>query len=363
MNFKLKNPVSISFNTWTHQENVLVKLIVDGLEGLGEAAPFKPITLDSQDDVIAELASLSSIPLAVDSSPADLHAFLDGKINGHTTRAALDFAFHDIQGKARGVPIYDLYGGVVNRPPNSVTLFIKEAEAMRREAAEALLRYPHLKIMKIKLRGDEQDVERVRAIKNGTGDRVQFVIDANQGFSTPEDALCILPKIREILGDVLIVEEPLPKGRLDDLKRVTENIKDMLVFADESVVDISDARDVIEKHAVHGINIKLQKAGGIWQGREMARLAGQAGLKVMVGCMLEGPLSIAAGVHFAAATSNVILTDLDMDLSMPSHVIGVCPFEDGVRKPLSTPGLGIVYDDVKLRSFVASGELIWERVV
>jgi L-alanine-DL-glutamate epimerase-like enolase superfamily enzyme len=217
--------------------------------------------------------------------------------------------------------------------------------------------------MKIKLSGNDEDIDKIKAIKSVTPAGLGFIVDANQGFKDPKEAVAVLNKIGEILKNVAGVEEPMPKGEYDDIKYVKENVKDMLIFADETVAVFEDAKKLIEKEAAHGINIKLQKAGGIWQGKRIAEIAQKAGVKVMVGCMLEGPLAIGAGIAFADSTANVVLTDLDSDLGMKKHTLVQYPFEDGERKTLDAPGLGVEYDEKVISDLVASGELIWEKVV
>ena len=94
----------------------------------------------------------------------------------------------------------------------------------------------------------------------------------------------------------------------------------------------------------------------------MAELAAQHGLKVMVGSMLEGPISIAAGVHFACCTPNVIVTDLDMDLELPNHWLCRPEFKDGSRVPEKQPGLGVELDFDKMNQLVKQGALEFHEI-
>jgi L-alanine-DL-glutamate epimerase-like enolase superfamily enzyme len=135
------------------------------------------------------------------------------------------------------------------------------------------------------------------------------------------------------------------------------------VFADESVVTLADPKDIVDTQAAHGINLKLQKAGGIQAGTRMLQYAERANPRVMVGSMFEGPISIACGVHFSASSANIILTDLDMDLDLPLHHTGQAGFCDGRRIPSTNPGHGVVLDRGRIDELVARGELLFERVV
>lgn len=351
----------ISFHTFTHQENVLVKLHFGEHTGMGEAAPFEWVTGDSQQDVLDQLTQLNEIPLDPrDTEIPEFHRFLDDYAVSATTRAALDFAYHDLIGKIRGVPVWKLYASRQHRASESFTLSIKAPNAMGEETRSVCEKYPELEVLKIKLKGDEADIERAERIRAALPRPMRFMIDANQGFENPEEAVRILRKIQGILGDVILVEEPLPKGDLDGLKQVKDQIEGTMIFADESVVNLEDAMKIIKKQAADGINIKLQKAGGIWPGRRIVEAAESAGLKVMTGCMLEGPLAITAGVHFTASTPNVIVTDLSADLLTTPHTRSAATLENGQRIPPPHPGLGVEYDKARIKELTKSGELVIE---
>ncbi|MFH1712202.1 MAG: dipeptide epimerase [Patescibacteria group bacterium] len=363
MNFKLAEPIAISFHTFYYRENVLVKLVWNGIEGLGEAAPFKPITGDSQEDVIKSLETLNLAGINPETVTLDdFAAYLDTHIKGQTTKCALDFAYHDLVGKIKGVPIYKLYTDSPQLIPNSVTVFIRNPEATKKETQRLLTLYPHLQVLKIKLKGKD-DLERVKVIKEACPPDLKFILDANQGFSDPRKAVSDLNAIVAILKNVILIEEPCPKGDLDKLKYVTDHIQGAYIFADESAVDYQDVEKIVKKQAAHGINIKLQKAGGITLGKKLAQLAKKGGLKVMVGSMLEGPVAITCGVHFGVSTENVILTDLDMDLDLPRHQRGEALFQDGQRIPTEFPGHGVTFDEKMIIKLAQTHNLVFERLL
>jgi L-Ala-D/L-Glu epimerase len=362
--YKLDEPLSISFHTWYYRENVIVKLEYDNYCGYGEAVPFKGITGDSQDEVIEELRSIKEINL--DPQNADFETFhkylRDIGLKSTTLYAAFDFAYHDFLGKMKNIPSYKLYSDTVNHVPNSVTVFLKDSvEETAIEAKRIIKEYPHLKVMKIKLKG-KGDIERCKAIKNVVKKDLSFMLDANQGFNDPKEAVETINELSSILGNIVLVEEPCPKGKIEKLKYVKDNISCTKIFADESAVDIDDVKKIIKVEAADGINIKLQKTGGIWPARLIAEECRENGLEVMVGSMLEGPLAIAAGVHFAAATDNVILTDLDMDLDMKKHTGTVIEFNDGTRSPNNFYGLGIEFDKNLIDKLKTNGILRFKEI-
>jgi L-alanine-DL-glutamate epimerase-like enolase superfamily enzyme len=135
---------------------------------------------------------------------------------------------------------------------------------------------------------------------------------------------------------VELVEQPLPVG---DAEALTQLVKEDLppVIADENCLrpdDVLRCRGLFD-----GINIKLCKCGGIRPALEMIHSARSAGLKIMLGCMVETSVGIAAAAQLAPLVDYV---DLDGHLLLADD-----PFQGiggaGGRLTLSDrPGLGVV---------------------
>lgn len=363
-NYKLFEPLSISFHTFHYIENVLIFLYYKNIIGSGEAAPFELITGDNQNDVIENAKKVRNIPLdPLRDDLNALHDYLDEHIKSQTLRAAIDFAYHDLIGKIKHVPLYKLYSKNLKAVDNSLTVFVKDSlEETARETLRLYKKEPPIRILKIKLKGTN-DVERVRIIKNISPPSMKYTLDANQGFINPREAVGVLDKIGKILGEVILVEEPCPQGELEKLKYVTDNIKRMMVFADESAATFNDVKKIIVSKAANGVNIKLQKAGGIWPAKQIAKLCADNKIKIMVGCMLEGPISLAAGTHFAVSTPNVTLTDFDGDYDMPKHTNGRSIRKQGKRFPPNKNGLGVTINKKTVESLNKIGQLVFRQVV
>ncbi len=112
-------------------------------------------------------------------------------------------------------------------------------------------------------------------------------------------------------------------------------------MADECVKDIADARRVIRDRSVDLINIKLMKSAGIYDAITINRLAEEAGIGTMVGCMGEIQLSIAAGLHFVLSSDNVKYADLDSHFNIIDDPSSGLEFEDGKLRASGRPGLGV----------------------
>ncbi len=362
--YKMLSPLTISFHTWDFMENLIVEMKYQNFTGLGESAPFKLITNDSREEAVKELKKLQRLNLNPEvDSLAELHQLLDSKsIQSPSLRAAIDFAYHDILGQVKGVPCYQLYSEHAYTVPNSVTVFIKKNEEETiNEAIRIISLYPDLKVMKIKLSGKD-DVERCSAIRHAVNKDIAYVLDANQGFDDPEESVHTLNKIIKILGKVILIEQPCPKDDLSKMKHVKDNIKGSMIFADESATDIKSVEKIIHEQAADGVNIKLQKCGGIYPAKKIADLCCQAGLKIMTGQMIEGPIATTASVHFAVSTQNMVITDLDMDLDLEKHINNSADFKNGLRIPKNTPGFGLSFNKAEIKHLQDKGILRLSKV-
>lgn len=192
--------------------------------------------------------------------------------------------------------------------------------------------------LKIKVGLDlEGDVKRVAAVRDAVGPKVQLRVDANQGY-TVDQAVVFCEAMKTL--DVVLVEQPVKAEDYAGLKKVKER-SPVPIMADECVKDVADARRVIKDHAVDLINIKLMKSAGIHDAIAINRLAAEAGIGTMVGCMGEIQLSIAAGLHFVLSSDNVRFADLDSHFNVVDDPSSGLEFSDGRLCAPDKTGLGI----------------------
>lgn len=355
---KFKTDVAISFASCTENYSYFVKLNdqSSGHEGWGEGAPFKLITGDSEDEAKKEYYTLPKTVPSCDTIEEYEQRWLS-KLKSPTLKAAFDIAFHDLLAKKKGVPTYKLFQNTFNSLPNCVTVFIKPShEETREETSRIFKEFPHLKVLKIKLKGHD-DVPRCKAIKDVSHSGMKFVLDANQGYKDPYKAGDELNLILDILGEVILIEEPCPKGELQKMKKVKELVTRSIIVADESCCLESDLDRISEFGAAGGINVKLQKAGGIAASRRLVAKANSLGLKVMVGQMFESPLSTSAALSVAGTSKGVLVTDLDMDLELPDFSSGKTSFAEGVRLPVESPGFGFSLDSQAVTELAREGKI------
>jgi L-alanine-DL-glutamate epimerase-like enolase superfamily enzyme len=317
----------ISRSTQDSADVVHVEIEHEGERGYGEAAPIERYD-ESVESALAFLdeadALLGSDPFA----PDEIGARLAERPGEQAAKAGIDAALHDLCGKLVGLPVWRLLGLRRAGPPTSWTVWLGDPDEMARRAEGAGRRFRRLKL---KLGGgDGLDVERVRAVR-GVSD-LPLQVDVNEGWSLDE-ALEALPQLAAELG-VEYCEQPLPAG--DPEGPALKERSPLPIYVDEDCHTLADVAPCAER--AHGINIKLAKSGGIREAVRMAHAARALGLGVMLGCMLESGLGIAAGAQVASLCDHV---DLDGNLLLSEDPWPGVELVDGVQLPSESPGLGV----------------------
>jgi L-alanine-DL-glutamate epimerase-like enolase superfamily enzyme len=317
----------ISRETQDVADVVHVELRHAGVVGRGEAAPIERYaeTAGSALTFVEEHgALLGDDPFALEEIEARLRA-VPGEA---AAKAAVDAALHDLCGKLAGVPAWRLLGVPRRSPPTSYTIWLGDPDDMATRAEATGKRFLRLKL---KLGGrDGLDVERVRAVRKVT--EVPLQVDVNEFWSL-EEALDAVPELARL--GVEYVEQPLPAGDPGgaELKRRSE----LPIYVDEDCHTLEDVAACAER--AHGVNLKLAKSGGIREAMRMVHAARALGLGVMIGCMVESTLGIAAACPVASLCDHV---DLDGNILLAEDPWDGVELVDGVQLPSERPGLGVV---------------------
>lgn len=263
----------------------------DGTVGLGEAAP----TMRYKESVSTVEAFLKKVdPRGLSFTDIEGSMKYLDTLSAHdmTAKAALNIALLDGAGKKAKKPIYDLLGlgFQENKHLTSFTIGIDTPEMIRKKVIEAE-RFPILKV-KVGVPGDKENMQALREVAPTKTVRV----DANEGWKTKEQALEMIQWLATD-KNIEYVEQPMPAAtKAKDWIWLKERTP-LPIFADESYHTAKDLPQVVE--CFHGVNVKLIKTGGISAGFEALQAARKAGLKTMIGCMIETSILISAAGHLA----------------------------------------------------------------
>jgi len=322
------HPFRIARGAQTEQEVFIFELNWEGFTGWGESSP--PNYYGEDSDTVK--AAVKRIEGRLDGDPESLRERLDGgdlrQILGGdaSVRAALDMALWDISGKKEGKPVYALLGLDPNETPaTSFSIGIDTPDVVDKKVDEAEP-YRILK-MKMGVPGDLALLDRVLA-RSGKLIRV----DANEGWDV-ETALQMCSLLNE--KGIEFVEQPIHHDNEDDL-RTLKRLTPLTVILDESIIDPGDVAR--RRDQGHGINIKLMKCGGITPALSLIEEATKAGLKIMLGCMLETSIAITAAAHLSPLAD---YADLDGNILLSNDPYqGVTVTNSKLVLP-DGPGLGV----------------------
>ena len=323
-------------NTWTtvmsssdYRETLGVTVVSQGVTGIGEGAPIVRYNESAAQgmEIVRGLEALFS--------GADLTQYVKqldrvfAKVEGAwATKAAIDIALHDWAAKKLGVPLWKMWGLDRNDAPlTTFSIGIDKAEVIRRKVREAAA-YPVLKI-KVGLANDEEVMEAVRAET-----KKPLRVDANEGWKSVDEAVRKIKWLEK--QGVELIEQPLPASMLREMGEIRKRVE-MPIFADECCLHPEDIPRIAPYF--DGVNVKVDKAGGLHQAMRMIEMARALKLKVMVGCMVSSSLAITA----AAQLSPLIdYADLDGNLLIKNDPYEGVKVVSGKLVLPVRPGVGVI---------------------
>jgi L-alanine-DL-glutamate epimerase-like enolase superfamily enzyme len=330
----------------------------EGLSGLGEVSCTPRWSGEDQVTAAHFIATIFE-PLLAGSDPLDIEKLtlrMRRALFGHPfTKAALEMALWDIAGKAAGVPVYQLLGGRVRDfvPTKWSISGVEPARAaeIARWAVEQGFR-----TMKVKVGIDpEQDVARVRAVREAVGSGIRLGIDANGAWS-PGTAISMIRRLCEF--GIYFAEQPVPAGYVPWLADVRAQVS-VPVLADESVYTVQDALSIIRANAADALSIYVGKSAGIGPARKIAAIAEAAMLPCTIGSNLEMGIGSAAMIHVAMATPGIGADEYPCDIIGPMYYTDellqeALPIKAGEARPNDRPGLGVELDEDKMKLYRVS---------
>jgi L-alanine-DL-glutamate epimerase-like enolase superfamily enzyme len=312
-----------------YRDTLELRLTREGTTGVGAGAPIVRYDESAESGRRALEAARQLVeagdPWRMETFLGDAFRELQGQ---YAARAALDIALHDWTGKRLGIPLYRLFGlDPAETPLTTFSIGIDTPELTRQKVREAV-EFPVLKI-KVGLDSDEATLDAVRSV---TGKPLR--VDANEGWKDKETAIRKIEWLAR--RGVELVEQPMPAAMLEEAAWLKAR-SPVPLFADEACLRASDIPRLAG--ACHGVNVKLDKAGGLREALRMIHTARACGLKVMLGCMISSSVSTTAAAHISPL---VDFADLDGHLLVADDPWQGVLVRDGRLVLPDRPGLGLL---------------------
>lgn len=322
-------------HTWTttmsssdFRDTILVQLAADGVIGTGEGAPIVRYRESAQSAQTA-LESLREYLAAAD--PREFHSIMaeaSRRIPGeYAAKAALNIALLDWLGKKLNIPLYRYFGlAAADTPLSTFSIGMDSLDGTRQKVREAE-DFPILKI-KVGLSTDEASIAAVRDVT-----RKPLRVDANEGWRDKDEAV---RKINWLESQgVELVEQPMPAAMLEETRWVRSRVH-IPIIADEACLHLPDIPRLAE--AYDGVNIKVDKAGGLLSAQAMIQTARALNMKVMLGCMVSSSVAVTAAAHLSPLAD---YADLDGNLLIANDPFSGMVIRQGKIVLPQGPGLGL----------------------
>jgi L-alanine-DL-glutamate epimerase-like enolase superfamily enzyme len=336
-------PYQNRYRACSVKEAVLVRVETDtGLVGWGET-PVDWINKSFEgapEDLLRRLV--------IGRDPFDLEAWYAENTAGTFLGSAVEMAFWDVIGKACNQPLYKLLGGAVRKKVELAACMgirpYEEAKAIARQYVDQ-----GFTTLKTKAgRRAEEDLEMVRGIRDGAGDRLKLRIDPNMGY-TPEAALALARDLEKY--NLEYFEQPMPSTLLAESARLRRRTKTPLGL-NESVTTLEIVSQILQLGAADVLLPDTYQCGGILAVKKVAALCEGAGVPCVFHCAHDLGPKTAAMLHVVTATPNFPLANdctyygLEEDIISPPHRI-----ERGHMPVPEAPGLGINVDEARVKKY------------
>ena len=322
-------------HTWTttmsssqYRDTLHTAYTRDGLTGHGEGAPIVRYHEDAAGaqkaaDSVRDLL-LSSDPLQFGKIMAEVFHRVPGEWAG---KAAIDIALMDWVGQKLKIPLYSYFGlDPADTPLTTFSIGIDTPEITKQKTREAE-DFPILKV-KVGLSTDEPTIEAVRSVT-----KKPLRVDANEGWTDKEEAVRKINWLEKM--GVEFIEQPMPAEMIEETRWVRSRVH-IPVIADEACQRASDIPKL--RDAFDGVNVKLDKSGGMLEAYRMIQIAKALGMKTMLGCMVSSSVSVTAAAHLSPL---VDYADLDGNLLISNDPFHGVRVEKGKLILPKTPGLGL----------------------
>jgi L-alanine-DL-glutamate epimerase-like enolase superfamily enzyme len=339
-------PYQSRYRASSVKEAVLLRLETDtGLVGWGES----PVDwINKSFEGVPEEALRRQV---LGRDPFDLEAWYAENTLGSFLASGAEMAMWDLMGRATGQPLYNLLGGAVRtRVELAACMGIRRYD----EAKEIARRYLDMAFSTLKTkagRRPEEDLDMVRGIRDGVGDRLKLRIDPNMGYP-PEVAFPLARDLEKY--DLEYFEQPMPAGLIADAARLRRHTRTPVAL-NESVTTPDVVLQILQLHAADVLLPDTYQCFGILGVKKVAALAEAAGVPCVFHCAHDLGLKTAAMLHVVASSPGFTLANdctyygLEDDVITPLH-----PIQGGFMPVPEGPGLGVTVDERKVTKYRVS---------
>jgi L-Ala-D/L-Glu epimerase len=329
MRVNLRHTWTTTMSSSAYRDTLYASYARDGLTGHGEGAPIVRYHEDAQSaqkaaESVKDLL-LSANPMQFTKVMAQVFQRVKGEWAG---KAAIDIALMDWVGQKLGIPLYTYFGlDPKDAPLTTFSIGIDTPEITKQKTKEAEA-FPILKV-KVGLATDEPTIEAVRSVT-----KKPLRVDANEGWKDKEEAVRKINWLEKM--GVEFIEQPLPAGMIEETRWIRSRVH-IPIIADEACQHASDIPKL--KEAYDGVNVKLDKSGGMLEAYRMISIAKSLGMKTMLGCMISSSVSVTAA---AMLSPLVDYADLDGNLLIGNDPFHGVTVEKGKLILPNRPGLGLI---------------------
>jgi len=311
----------------------------DGLIGYGEVCPLGPFYLPAYaEGVRAGLRELGPHLLGYDPRElGKLNQQMDAALKGHPyVKSGIDIACWDLLGKATGLPVCVLLGG---RFGESIRLYRAISQQGPDEMAKKVAQYHEQGYTRFQLKvgGDpDQDIERIRAVRDILQPTDRLVADANTGW-TQHEAMRVVRAVRDL--DVYIEQPCLTYEECLAVRRNTDHP----FILDENIDGLDMLLRAKADLAMDVVNLKISKLGGLTKAKQARDLCVSMGIAMTLEDSWGGDVTTAAIAHLAHSTPEAFRftsTDFNSYVTV-SNADGAPVRDNGFMLAGTAPGLGV----------------------
>jgi len=287
----------------------------DEIVGFGELSDIEISRVD-QEEVLAKLSAV-----LLDQDPFHLEHLMERLAGDPLLASAADSALYDLQGKALGIPVYNLMGGCYrDQVLVSWVFFIRHPELIAQEAEEMVRR--GFRAFKLKVGLDiDHDEECVRIVREIAGSGALIKLDASGAWSV-EDAIANIRRLERY--DLQGVETPTDRRDIAGMARMRRSVGVPIIEHADIFQSLGYALDLVRQEAVDVFNVSVV-GSGICRTKRFLALAEAAELECLLGSTVEMGVGTAAQLHLAASSPVV---------TFPSDLVGPAMYvDDYIERP------------------------------